>query len=69
VLSEQLEKFKSSGRTLSSSEVVETYLEVKDRLTLAWQNSLSADGDGREELYRQIKGLEAVMNQLISEWS
>ena len=68
MLPETLEKFKTSGKQLSSQEVVEAYLSKRRLLLEAWLTSPSADNDGREQLYRQVKGLDAIMDQLISGW-
>ena len=68
MLLERLENFKLSRRQLGSEEIVDAYLELRKRLTDAWQVSLSEDGEGREALYRQLKGLDSVMDQLISRW-
>lgn len=69
MLPNQIEKYRNSSRTFRSSEVIEAYLKVRDRLLNAWQSSLSPDGEGREELYRQLKGIDAVMDQLFTDWS
>ena len=62
-----LDKFKESGYQVTSGQLVEAYREIKDRLHTAWESSPSAEGEGREEIYRQLRGLDSVMNQLISE--
>ena len=69
MLSQTLDKFKNSGRTFTSQEIVEKYERLQETLTNAWRSTPSADRDGREELYRQIKGIDAIMDKLISEWS
>lgn len=62
-----IEKFKQSHKTVTSGQLVDAYLSVRDRLHAAWEDSLSDDGDGRESLYRQLKGLDAVIIELLSE--
>jgi hypothetical protein len=68
VLPETIDRFKNSGRQFNAGDIVDAYLDVRQRLTEAWQVSLSDDGEGREALYRQLKGLDSVMDQLISGW-
>jgi hypothetical protein len=69
MLSDQIENFKRSGITLSAADIVDTYQNITDGLINQWAFSSSADGDGREEVYRQLRGLEAIMTRLISGWS
>ena len=69
MLSEQREKFKESGQTFSAREIVDAYDEVRERLINGWATSLSPDGEGRESTYRQLRGLEAILDQLIAGWS
>jgi len=40
--------------------------EVRDGIIKAWECSQSADKDGREELYRELHGLRAVLRRLIA---
>ena len=69
MLSEQLQAFKESPRTFTAREIAEAYEEIRERLMNRWSTSLSADGDGREELYRQLRGLDAIIDELVAGWS
>lgn len=68
MLSEQIETFRQSSRTFTASEIVDTYEDIKLRLLNAWIASPSSDGEGREELYRQLRGLESILDQLVAGW-
>ena len=69
MLSEQLQTFKQSNQTFTAQEIAETYEAIRKRLTERWSTSLSNDGDGREELYRQLRGLDAIIDELVAGWS
>jgi len=66
MLPEQLERFKESGRLISSRDLTDSYLMTRRRLVDAWSTSLSEDDLRREELYRQLRGLDAIMDQIVS---
>ena len=68
MLSEQAEKFKNSGKTLTSAELVETYETVRTRIMLNWQSTISTDDRKREDLFRELQGLDSIFSQLIMEW-
>lgn len=61
------DKFKESNRVISAREIVEAVEETKLMLHKTWETSLSNNSDGREELYRQVKGIDTVMMKLISD--
>ena len=63
-----IEKFKTSGKQFSSMEIVEAYESIRGRLINGWSNSLSKDSDGREQIYSQLKGLDAILLELITDW-
>ena len=66
----ELEKFRDSNRQISSRELVEAVENVKKLIHNQFEVSPSKDSEGREECYRQLKGIEAVMINLISDnWS
>jgi hypothetical protein len=69
MLSEQLTKFRNNNRQYSSVEIIDAYLEVRSRLIDAWTNSLSPDGEGREMLYLQLRGLDSIINEIVTDWS
>lgn len=66
MLPEQLERMKTSNELISSGDLVRSYESVKKRLIDAWATSLSEDDLRREELYRQLRGLDAILDQLLS---
>lgn len=63
------QKFADSNISVQSGEIVEAVNEIKDLIHAQWVDSPSKDLDGREECYRQIKGIDTVMTKLISRWS
>ena len=66
----QFDAFRASGRQITAEELCEAVDEVKDLVYKQWYTSLSKDSDGREECYRQLKGIDTVMGKLISgNWS
>lgn len=66
----QFDAFKSSGRHITAQELCEAVEEVKDLVYKQWYTSLSKDSEGREECFRQLKGIDTVMGKLISgNWS
>ena len=66
----ELEKFRDSNRQISSMELVEAVENVKKLIHNQFETSPSKDSEGREECYRQLKGVEMVMINLISDnWS
>ena len=70
MIESQLKKFRESGRNISAQELCEAVYEVKELVYKQWYNSLSKDSEGREECFRQLKGIDAVMGKLISDnWS
>ena len=69
MLSEQIDKFKNSGQTFTAGEIVEAHKRIRERLVNAWISSLSEDGDGREALYRQLRGLDSILDDLVAGWS
>ena len=69
MLSDQLEKFRNSNRQFTSVEIIDAYREVRLRLIDAWTNSLSTDGEGREMLYLQLRGLDSIIDTLCADWS
>ena len=70
MIESQLKKFKESGRMISAEELVEAVDEVKNLVYKQWETSLSKDSEGREECFRQLRGIDTVMGKLISEhWS
>ncbi len=69
MLPERIEALKRAPITLTSTQVIDKYLEVRSRLINAWQTSQSNDYEGREDLFRQLKGLDAVIDQLFNNWS
>lgn len=65
-----LDAFKNSGKHITSRELVEAVENVRTLIHSQFENSPSKDSEGREECYRQLKGIELVMINLISEnWS
>lgn len=69
MLSEQVEKFRNSGQTFTAAEILEAHETIKQRLISGWIDSSSGDGDGREALYRQLRGLDSILVQLVAGWS
>ncbi len=66
----ELDKFKESGRVIQAKELVEAVENVKKLIRNQYENSPSKDSEGREEAYRQLKGIDMVMLNLISDnWS
>ena len=66
----ELEKCRDSNRQISSMELVEAVENVKKLIHNQFETSPSKDSEGREECYRQLKGVEMVMINLISDnWS
>ena len=64
------EDFKKSNRTISAEELVEAVESVKTQIRSQFETSPSKDSEGREECYRQLKGIDMVMINLISDnWS
>lgn len=49
-------------------QIVDDAAGIRERLIKAWTTSPSEDRDGREEIYRQIKGLDSIINSLITGW-
>ena len=64
------DKFLESRRQISAEELVEAVENVKTQIRNQYENSPSKDSEGREEAYRQLKGIDMVMINLISDnWS
>ena len=64
------DKFLESRRQISAEELVEAVENVKTQIRNQYENSPSKDSEGREEAYRQLKGIDMVMLNLISDnWS
>jgi hypothetical protein len=61
----EMEKFRDSNRQISSTELVEAVENVKRLIHNQFETSPSKDSEGREECYRQIKGIEMGFLQLI----
>ena len=66
MLADKLEKLKNSSKTITAEELINTYQSIHSQLHASWQTTLSGDHEGREEIYRQIKGLDAVFIKLVS---
>ena len=69
MLSEQIEKFKQSGRQFSSQELIESYIEAKKRLMSQWESTPVEDKEVRESIYFKLKAMDDIMIQLIFDWS
>ena len=70
MIESQLKKFKESGKNITAEEIVTAVDEVKDLIYKQWYTSLSKDSEGREECFRQMRGIDTVMGKLISDnWS
>jgi hypothetical protein len=69
MLSEQIEKFRESGESFTSRDIVEATERVRERLITGWITSLSPDGEGRESIYRQLRGLDSILDELVAGWS
>ena len=66
----ELTKFAESNRQINSAELVEAVGKAKTRILNQFETSPSKDSEGREECYRQLKGIDMVMINLISDnWS
>ena len=64
------DKFLESNRQITAKELVEAVENVKTLIRSQYENSPSTDSEGREEAYRQLKGIDMVMLNLISDnWS
>jgi len=57
---EELEKFKNSGQTFTSRDIGEIFQDLENLLIESWLTSLSEDGEGRDALYRQVRGNRAL---------
>ena len=62
-----IEKFGQSGKQITSAELVEAMEKSIKTIHTMWETSPSKDSVGREECYRQVKGIEMVVMQLIRE--
>ena len=69
MLPEDIERFSNSGRTFSARQIVDSHKRIKERLIAGWITTLSTDSDGRESLYRQLRGLDSILDELIAGWS
>ena len=64
------DKFLESNRQITAKELVEAVEAVKTQIRSQFETSPSKDSEGREECYRQLKGIDMVMINLISDnWS
>ena len=70
MIESQLKKFSESGKQISAKDLCRAVEEVKELVYKQWYTSLSKDSEGREECFRQLKGIDTVMGKLISDnWS
>ena len=53
------------SRMISPAELEAAVENTKKTIHTLWETSLSKDSDGRDDLYRQIKGIDMVVLQLI----
>jgi len=66
-MSSDIEDFKNSGQTVTAAKLVGAVESVKKRLHNAWEFSASEDEKLRDDLYRQIRGLDSGLIELIRE--
>jgi len=66
--SDELKKFSESGRQLSSRQIVDACTRRMETLKSMWAASPSDDRDGREEYYREYRGIVHALNELVREW-
>jgi len=51
--------------TIPSGKLYEAIEKTRDTIHTMWEDSPSKDSEGREDCYRQLKGLDMVMLRLI----
>lgn len=69
MLEEQVKKFGESGRQFTSKEIVAAYNRLRERLSKGILMTMSEESEKRENLYRQIRSLDALLDELVSVWS
>jgi hypothetical protein len=68
MLDEELKKFSESNRQLSSKQIVDACVRRMETLKGMWAASPSDDRDGREEYYREYRGIVHALNELVRVW-
>jgi len=61
----EISDFKNSNLTVSAHELIEATEKAVNIIHTQWENSPSEDVDGREDLYREIRGIRMGMLRLI----
>ena len=61
----ELELLAQSGKQIPSAKLLEAVEKTKKTIHTMWETSPSTDSDGREAAYKQIKGIDMVIIQLI----
>ena len=57
--------FKDSNLTVSAHELIKATEDAVDTIHSQWENSPSEDVDGREDLFREIRGIRMGMLRVI----
>lgn len=68
MLSDELKKFGESNKQVTSRDIVEAAERRMQNIMEMWANSPSGDYDGREELYREYRGIQHALSELTRSW-
>jgi hypothetical protein len=68
MLPEEVKRFRDSNRQLSSKQIVDACERRIETLKSMWASSPSNDRDGREEYYREYRGIVHALNELVRGW-